>query len=70
MAKALYHSAYIEPVEFEIGKRNKDGTVDLHDANGAVVVRSCQIGNEAKPGEATEVAAEPVKESEQTKKQK
>ena len=54
--KALRHQHGREPQEFDVLKDNKDGTVDLS-RNGELVIGSCIVSEDGKPGTCTLVKA-------------
>lgn len=64
MAKAIYYDEYCKGRAFEIKAKNEDGTIDLANDKGEVVVRKCTVTKEAKPGAATlgDKPAEPAAE--------
>ncbi len=59
----LYHSPFAQPKAFLVLKEHKDGTVDIGQADGTVVVRGCQIKDQPVHGHATaNVDAEAVEQ--------
>ncbi len=54
--KALRHQHGLPPQEFDVLKDHKNGTVDLG-RNGELVISSCIVADEPKPGTCTLIKA-------------